>query len=74
MQKPEILSARSDYQTCAALPRIQRETLLDFSSYRVQLSILYLAKIKLIYKKKKTVLKVFSMGLTVLFMLLFKSP
>lgn len=72
MQKPEILSARSDYQTCAALPRIQRETLLDFSSYRVQLSILYLAEIKVIYKKK--VLKVISMGLTVLFMLLFKSP
>lgn len=51
MQKAEILSARSDYQMCTALPRIQRETLFDFSSHRVQLAILYLAKIKVIYKK-----------------------
>lgn len=51
MQKPEILSARSNYQMYRVLPRIQREILLDFSSW-VQLSILYLAKIKVIYKKK----------------------
>lgn len=52
MQNPEILSARSDYRMYRVLPRIQRKRLLDFSSYWVQLSILYLAKIKVIYKKK----------------------